>query len=294
MESNPNISIIPKDKYSPGIKRVGIYSRVSTSRASQLRSLAAQVSELTQYVYQHSDMNLRDIYIDVGSAKTGSTRYQFSRLLQDCKNKKITYVVVKNTSRFGRDTLESLESMRMLQEIGVPVYFFLERIEITKDTAELEQTIRAAIMQSENDSRRDNINLGLETKAVLGTNGLYRKKCYGYVKDEEGNLVPDLHQSAVVKHIFKLYLEGKSQAEIIEDLAEKEILTSHGKARWSKKAIETILTNEKYTGNVIILKSDPYKDSYLARNSHDAIITQEQFDEVQRELYRRAKRKRKY
>jgi DNA invertase Pin-like site-specific DNA recombinase len=294
MAIGSKVSVIPSYKNNPGVKKVGIYARVSTARVEQLRSLAAQVSALSQYTYQRNDMLIRDIYIDVGTAKTGSSRREFARLLEDCKNRKVNYVLVKSMSRFGRDTVESIESIRLLQKAGVAIYFMVEEKEITKDTPEFDLSVRASIIQSENEHRSENIKIGLRQKAELGTSGLYSKPCYGYVKGESGNLVPDVYQSTVVQHIFQLYLEGKSEAAIIEELAERNIPTSRGKERWSKKAIETILTNEKYTGNVKILKSGPNKECYLASNLHEAIITQKQFDEVQKELYRRAKRKRKY
>ena len=231
--------------------------------------------------------------MDVGSAKTGSSRREFSRLLEDCQNRKVNYVVTKSMSRFGRDTVESVESIRLLQEAGVTIFFMLEDKEVAKDTPEFDLSVRAAIMQSENEHRSENIKIGLRQKAELGTSGLYSKPCYGYVKDENGNLVPKVYQATVVQHIFQLYLEGKSEAAIIEDLAERKIPTARGKERWSKKAIETILTNEKYTGNVRILKSDSIRASYLIKNAHEAIITQEVFDEVQEEMNKRAKRKSK-
>ena len=72
--------------------------------------------ESATYTYQRNDMLIRDIYIDVGTAKTGSSRREFTRLLEDCKNRKVNYVLVKSMSRFGRDTVESIESIRLLQK----------------------------------------------------------------------------------------------------------------------------------------------------------------------------------
>ena len=293
MGYNPQITVIPPFKRSSHVKRVGIYARVSTARTKQLQSLAAQVSGLADHVYKRNDMVVRDIYIDVGSAKTGSSRREFSRLLQDCQTRKVNYVITKSMSRFGRDTLESIESIRLLQEADVTIYFMMEDKEVSKDTSEFELSVRAAIMQSENEHRSANIKIGLRQKAELGTSGLYSKPCYGYKKDENGDLTLDIYQSTVVQLIFQLYMEGKSEAAIIEYLAERKILTSHGKDRWSKKAIETVLTNEKYTGNVAILKSKGNRIAYRMSNAHEAIITQEQFDKVQEEIRRRARRKRK-
>ena len=201
-------------------------------------------------------------------------------------------MLVKSMSRFGRDTVESIESIRLLQKAGVTIYFMMEEKEITKDTPEFDLSVRASIIQSENEHRSENIKIGLRQKAELGNCGLYSKPCYGYVKNESGNLVPDVYQSTVVQHIFQLYLEGKSEAAIIDELAERNIFTSRGKKRWSKKAIETVLTNEKYTGNVVILKSDGNREAFCKIDAHEAIISQEMFDNVQEEMRRRAKRKR--
>ena len=147
---------------------MGIYARVSTARVEQLRSLAAQVSALSQYTYQRNDMLIRDIYIDVGTAKTGSSRREFARLLEDCKNRKVNYVLVKSMSRFGRDTVESIESIRLLQKAGVAIYFMVEEKEITKDTPEFDLSVRASIIQSENEHRSENIKIGLRQRLSLG------------------------------------------------------------------------------------------------------------------------------
>ena len=112
-------------------------------------------------------------------------------------------------------------------------------------------------------------------------------------KNEEGNLVPDPDQAAVVSRIYRLYLDGKSISGIIEDLATEHIRSPRGSERWNKKAIETILTNEKYPGHVEILKTDPGRKSYYARNTHDPIVSMEDFVEVQKLLVKRARRKRK-
>ncbi len=203
MENNPKIRKIEEKKNTPGVKRVGIYARVSTARAEQLKSLAAQVSGLADHVYKRNDMIIRDIYMDVGSAKTGSSRREFARLLQDCQNRKVNYVITKSMSRFGRDTLEITQSIRMLKEAGVTIYYKERDREITRNTPELDSTVMASIIQSENEQRSANIKIGLRHKAMLGTSGLYRKPCYGYVKNENGDLVPNIYQAAVVQLIFR-------------------------------------------------------------------------------------------
>ena len=161
MEKKPQVRIIPAKKKSLQLKRVGIYARVSTARAEQLKSLSAQVSAMTRHVSERSDWILKDIYMDVGSAKTGSSRREFSRLIADCRDHCLDYVITKSMSRFGRDNVEVLNSIRSILDSGVKIYFMEEEMDVDKDYNELELTIRAAVNQSENEHRSENIKLGL-------------------------------------------------------------------------------------------------------------------------------------
>ena len=292
MEKKPTVTLIPAHKKVRYLKRVGIYARVSTARAEQIQSLSAQISGLTRHVYSREHCVLKDIYMDVGSAKTGSRRREFSRLIEDCKSGKLDLVMVKSLSRFGRDTVEVGESVRAILEAGVDIYFMMEDIEVDKNYDETDLYVRAAINQSENEWRSENIKLGLRFRAEHGLSGLYKKPCFGYRKNEQGKLVCDAYQAAVVSHIFEMYLEGKSFAAIIDTLAEEKIPSPRGSEKWSKRSIETILTNVKYTGNVEVLKTNPTSAHYVMENAHMAIISMEDFAAVQNEMKRRAKRKR--
>ena len=232
--------------------------------------------------------------MDVGSSKSGSERSEFNRLLDDCKNHHLDYVITKSLSRFGRDNVEVIEAVRLLQECSVKIYFMEEDFEVDQNYDELELTIRAALNQSENEHRSENIRMGMKYRAEQGLSGLYKKTCYGYKKSGEGNLVPDEEQAAIVKRIYELYLSGASIRSIIKILAEENIPSPQGSGTWSKKTISIILTNAKYTGNVQVLKSDPCRGSYCMFDSHEAIISMEDFAEVQKEIDRRTKKKRKY
>jgi site-specific DNA recombinase len=294
MEKNPKVRIIPAKEKNIRIERVGIYARVSTAGRAQLRSLAAQISGLTRYVAKQEGWLLTDIYMDVDSAKTGSDRREFARLLTDCKNHELDYVITKSVSRFGRDNVEVIGAVRLLQESGVKIYFMEDELDVDKNYDESELTIRAAINQSENEHRSENIRMGMKFRAEHGSSGLYKKPCYGYKKNAEGNLVPDEKQAAIVRMIYELYLSGVSIIGIINALAEDKIPSPKGSGTWSKKTISTILTNAKYTGNVQILKSDPGRNSYCMWDAHEAIVSMEDFEQVQKEIERRTKKKRKY
>ena len=129
MQENTKVKLIPAHKKETHSIDAGIYVRVSTARAKQLRSLSSQVSAMTRYVYSRENWILKDIYLEVGSAKTGSSRREFTRLLDDCNSQQIEVVVVKSLSRFGRDNVEVIESIRALVSAGVTIYFMEEDIE---------------------------------------------------------------------------------------------------------------------------------------------------------------------
>ena len=157
------------------------------------------------------------------------------------------------------------------------------------------------VLQEESYTRSENTRWGLEKRMKDGTSGLYRRKCFGYSKSEDGELVICPKEAVVVRLIFDLYMEGNSVLSITRILEEKGIPTPTGKKKWSNQAIVKILTNEKYVGNVLLGKSYteefPRKrrhenrgdrGTYLAEGTHPAIIAMEQFLAVQAEKKRRS------
>ena len=292
MSDTPKVRRIPAYRKDPHLIKAGIYVRVSTARVEQLRSLSNQVSAMTRYVYARENWVLKDIYLEVGSAKTGSSRREFTRLVDDCKKHQIETVVVKSLSRFGRDNVEVIESIRTLINAGVTIYFMEEDIDVDANYPEWELSLRSAINQSENEHRSENIKMGLRFRAESGQSGLYRKPCYGYIKGGDGNLEINPEQSVVVERIYDLYLEGHSFISTVDILAEEKVPSPQGKEKWSKRAIETVLSNMKYTGNVKILNNDPNGRSYMLQDSHPAIISADKYDKVQEEIMKRSKRKR--
>ena len=139
-------------------KRVGIYCRVSTNSAEQLKSLTAQVSALTRLTAVNNKWLLVDVYIDIASSKTGSSRKEFSRMLQYCKSRDIEIILTKSISRFGRDTVEILDALNQLRALGVRVIFEQEVLDTADTDNDLMISIIESIAQAENESRSDNIN----------------------------------------------------------------------------------------------------------------------------------------
>lgn len=200
-----------KINYIPAIrsfrqKKVGIYCRVSTNDTEQLNSFTNQISALTRLVSTVDEWKLVDCYVDIASAKKKSLRANFLRMLEDCKNKQLDIVITKSVSRFGRDTVDTLQALNLMKECGVRVIFEQESL----DTKDVESSLMISIIESfaqaENESRSDNIKWGIRQRAAQGTSKLYDRKCYGYDHDENGKLIINEEQATVVRKIFNWYL----------------------------------------------------------------------------------------
>lgn len=268
--------------------KVAIYSRVSTNSAEQLKSLAAQVSAFTRLVASTPTWLLVDVYMDVASGKSGSSRIEFHRLLEDCYNHKINIILVKNISRFGRDTVETIDALNQLKILGIRVIFEQENLDTADTDNELIITILEAVAQAENESRSANIKWGLEKRAANGSSGLYNRKCYGYFHDADGKLVIDEKKAKNVRLIFELYLQGQSVLGIIKELERQEIKSPTGKDRWCKRSIDTMLSNEKYAGTVRLLDSKKSGVQYMSEENNPPIISLEKFQAVQIERSKRS------
>lgn len=197
-------------------------------------------------------------------------------------------VITKNISRFGRDTVEILDALNQLKMLGIRVIFEQEELDTANTDSDLMIAIIEALAQAENELRSENIKWGIKQRASLGTSKLYDRKCYGYKNDPDGKLIIDEKQAENVRLIFDLYLSGKSVLGIIKELQKREIFSLTGKEKWCKRTIDVMLSNEKYTGDVKLLKSGKSDVHYLASENNPAIISKETFEAVQIEKSRRS------
>lgn len=259
----------------------GVYARVSTNRKEQLDSLAVQVSGLTRLAAAHMTWFVADVFLDVASAKVGSSRNEFNRMIDECEKGNLDIILTKSVSRFGRDTKEGLEAIRKLKACGTRIIFEADKIDTETVDDELLISVVQACSQAENDWRSENIRFGLKHRAEDGTSGLYSRACYGYKKDKHGMLIIDEEQAKVVRAIFDWYLEGLSVVGIIERLKSKGDNSPKGKDTWSKRAVESTLTMRKYTGDVAIAVSGNADCQYLNTDHHTGIISKEKFEAVE-------------
>ena len=287
MPNNPKVHYIPANS-AKREKRVGIYCRVSTNSTEQLQSLVAQVSHLTKLTATIPQWLLSDVYMDIATSKTGSSRKEFNRMLADCKSHKLEIVITKDVSRFGRDTVEVLDAFNQLKALNVRVIFEGNSLDTANTDSDLMVAVMESIAQAENESRSENIRWGIKQRAAQGTSKFYDRKCYGFKHDKDGHLVIDEEKAKNVKLIFNLYLSGQSVVGSIKELEKRKILSPTGKAKWCKSTIDVMLSNEKYTGDVELLKSGKSEVHYLASGNNPAIISKEMFEAVQIEKKRRS------
>jgi len=269
-------------------KNVGIYCRVSTKEKEQLYSLASQISALTRAVANVSQWRLADVFIDIASAKGEVPRREFERLIKECEAHNISVVLTKSISRFGRDTVETLSALNRLKAAGVRVIFEQENLDTDEVDSSLMISVMESLSQAENESRSENIRLGLAMRAANGTSGLYKRKLYGYKKNKADELVIDDEQAKVVRDIFRWYLDSASVLGIIKKLSDEGIPSPTGKERWNKRAIEKMLENEKYTGTVTLLDSSTQEYEYQMKECIPPIITESEFRSVQEEKKKRS------
>jgi site-specific DNA recombinase len=269
-------------------KNVGIYCRVSTSERDQLNSLSAQISALTRAISHVSQWKLSDTFIDIASAKGDSPRREFERMIQECEAHRISVILTKSISRFGRDTVDTLTALNRMKVAGVRVIFEEENIDTDDVDSNLLISVMESVAQSENESRSENIRMGLSFRAANGTSGLYKRRLYGYNKTETGELIIDNEQAQVVRDIFRWYLGGDSVLGIIKKLSDAGIPSPTGKEKWSKRSIEKMLENGKYTGTVTLLDSSTQEYEYQIKDNHPPIITENEFRSVQEERMKRS------
>lgn len=150
-----------------------------------------------------------------------------------------------------------------------------------------------------NIEKSKSIRAGLQKGFQDGTSKMAQRKCYGYNTNSDGELVINPDETATVRWIFKRYLSGDSLGKIAAGLEEQGVPSPTGKPRWNREAPNKLLSNEKYTGQVLLqktisvggskIKNNGFMDRYLYSNSHEAIISDEVFIAVQQEKLKRSK-----
>lgn len=283
----------------PKLKRVAAYARVSSSKDAMLHSLAAQVDYYSSYIRRHPGWEYVGVYADEAKTGTKDSREQFQRLLSDCRSGKIDHIVTKSISRFARNTVTLLETVRDLKKMGISVYFEEQNIDTSTADGELMLSILASYAQEESLSASENQKWRVRQNFENGQP--WRGFMLGYRYDHDRYIiVPE--EAEIVQSIYADFLDGKGVTAIMKRLNSEGILTQQGYT-WHKSAITRILKNYAYTGNLLL--QTKYRENHLtkrtlvnhgqlpqyhAEDTHEAIIDIDTYNAVQLEMHRRAEK----
>ena len=304
-----NVTVIPAslNKYSDiplattTKRKVAAYARVSTDDEDQQTSYAAQCDYYERYIKSREDWEFVKVYADEGiSGCNTKKREAFKAMVQDALDGKIDLILAKSLSRFSRNTVDSLTTIRKLKENGVEVWFEKEAIKTFEGRGEILLTILSSLSQEESRSISENVTWGLRKKFADGKFSVGYSRFLGYDKGEDGNLAINEEQAKTVRLIFGLFIEGLTPCAIAKELTKRGILTVTGKSKWNAATINGVLANEKYTGCARIqktftpdfltkktVKNTGQVPSYFVEQSHPAIIDPATFEMVQAEMERR-------
>lgn len=288
--------------------RVAAYCRVSTDQEEQLNSFANQVSYYKNYIQSQPRYILAGIYADEGISGTNTKRReQFKQMIQDCEAGKIDMIITKSISRFARNTQDCLYYSRHLKSMGIGIYFEKENINTLDAAGELLFTILSSLAQDESRSISENCKWGIRKKFREGILHLNTNRFMGYDKDENGRLVINEEQAAIVRRIFYEFMNGLNPDVIARRLREEGVPGCMGEVKWQTSTILGMLRNEKYMGDALLQKT--YTVDYLTKKTvknngeleqvrvkgdHEPIIDPELWEAVQLELDRRQKYMQQY
>ena len=308
MPTTANVTIIPakaqtaenRDKYHQ--LRVAAYCRVSTEQEEQQNSYQVQIAYYTDLINRKKEWSLVGIFADEGISGTQTKkRTEFNRMIRMCKNKKIDLVITKSISRFARNTVDCLEYVRQLKELGIGVIFEKENLNTLTMTSEFMIALYGSFAQAESESISKNVSWGKEKAYREGKVQFQYKHLLGYKRgiDGEPEIVPD--EAETVRMIFKLFLDGYSMKEITITLKNRGRINKFGTTEWRSNTISRILQNEKYVGDALlqksftvdcithkIVKNNGEKPMYLVTDHHAPIVDRDTFNRVQQELARRS------
>ena len=309
MQAPKNITVIPATinpvtrlpKESKQLRRVAAYARVSTDSEEQLTSYEAQVDYYTRYIQDRPDWVFVGIYTDEGISATNTKRREgFNRMIADALNGKIDLIVTKSVSRFARNTVDSLTTVRKLKDAGVEVYFEKENIWTLDSKGELLITIMSSLAQEESRSISENVTWGQRKRFADGKVSFAYSHFLGYRKGADGlpEIVPE--EAEIVRMIYRLYMEGQPSNAIASQLTAMGIPTPGGKTIWQRATVDSILRNEKYKGAALLQKTftvdflqkktkvnEGEVPQYYVEQSHEAIIPPAEWERVQLEIARR-------
>ena len=285
------------------IIRVAVYARISVSKdENDTHSIHAQTGYYESLIATNPDWELFKVYTDTGISGTRDDRPAFQQMLQDAREHKYDLLITKSITRFARNVVTLLSATRELKELMIDVWFEKEGIHTISPDGELLLTLLAIYAEEEARSASQNVSWAIRKGFANGKHPLWR--IYGYRAGVTSyETVPE--EAIIIKRIYREFLKGATYYAIAVKL-NKTGITRRG-YKWTGKVIKSVLTNEKYTGNILLqkthttndIKRKPVKNTgelkqYYIKNSHPLIVSERQYKRVQAEIKRREEKRPDY
>jgi DNA invertase Pin-like site-specific DNA recombinase len=294
--------IEPKLPVIQARKKVAAYARVSRDTERLMHSVSAQVSYYSALIQKNPEWEYAGVYADMGISGTDTSRRgEFLRMLADCEEGKIDIILTKSISRFARNTVDLLETVRHLKNLGIEVRFEKEHIHSLSEDGELMLTLLASFAQEESRSISENVKWGVRKRFQSGEIGAANKHILGYQYDEDEKkyvIIPE--EAEAVRWMFKMYIDGVPLRGIAESMNSAGIRTTLGND-FQEASVRQLIFNEVYAGDIRRQKcymADPITKTkvkncgelpqYYMADCHEAIIDRETYAKVQAEMERRA------
>ena len=285
------IKIISKEKQMPKLVKVAAYARVSSDKDAMLHSLSSQVSYFSKMIQSHDSWKYVGVYSDEGMTGTKIKRDGFQRMIRDAKAGKIDIIVTKSLSRFARNTVDCLKTIREMKAINVDIFFEEQNIHTLSANGEFLISLLAGYAQEE--SRQCSENTLWRVRKNFKEGKPYGGSSMLGYKLEKGRFTVVPEEAEIVRKIFDLYLDGNGFCKIARILTNEGIKSYTGKA-WNKSTLGEIISNVTYTGNLHLqktyrenhmtkktIKNKGEKPLYIVEGNHEPIISQEIFDKAQ-------------
>jgi len=286
-------------------RKVAAYTRVSTDDENQLLSNEAQMDYYEHYIAAHPNWIFAGLYVDQGITGTSTKKREgFNQMIQDALAGKIDLIITKSISRFARNTVDMLTTVRNLKDASVEVYFEKENLYTLDSKGELFITIISSIAQEESRNISENVAWGRRKRMADGIFHVAYERFLGY---EQGkNHLPQIIESEaeIVRQIYAMFLQGKTPSYIAKYLTQQKIPSPAGKELWCSSTVVSILTNEKYCGSALLQKT--FTENFLTKkqkinngelpqyyieNSHQGIVSKTVFNLTQEQIQNRKRNK---
>jgi len=277
-----------------GKLRVAAYCRVSTDNEEQINSYNAQKNYYTQRIEENPEWEMAGIFADEDISGTSlKKRNEFNKMIAACKRGRIDMILTKSSSRFARNTVDCLNTVRKLKAEGIGVIFEKENINTMTQTSEFMITLFSAFSQAESESLSKNVSWGMQKSMEAGKVNFQFAHLLGYCRGADGQpeIIPE--EAETVRRICRRYLEGAAITQIANELNADKISTPSGKGKWSMQMVRSILANEKYCGDALlqktfitdciskkVKKNNGEKPMYYVEKNHPAIVPREIFQRV--------------